>query len=234
MADFDEIAKKYDSWYETPMGQFVDEVETRLAFNLFTPEKGMAILDCGCGTGNFSIKLTEKGAQVTGVDLSTEMMAVAEEKARQRGLNINFIQGDICSLPFPDNNFDAVFTMAVFEAIPDPNQAFREMMRVLKPGRFLLIGTIRKDAAWGRSYEKKARENPDSIWQFSKFKTLQEFKDLDRVNLVKYGQCLFVPPDAAPEQFNLREEERLAQTEPGGFMACLWQKPENNNSILQT
>ena len=41
----------------------------------------MTILDAGCGTGNFSIKLAERGAHVTGIDLSTEMMAVAREKA---------------------------------------------------------------------------------------------------------------------------------------------------------
>jgi ubiquinone biosynthesis O-methyltransferase len=225
MAFFDEAAKKYDSWYQTPMGHFVDEVETRLAFDLFTPEKGMTILDCGCGTGNFSIKLAEKGAQVTGVDLSTEMMGVAKEKARRSELNINFVEADICNLTFPDNSFDAVFTMAVFEAIPDSQRAFQEMMRVLKPGKFLLIGTIRKDAAWGRSYEKRVQENPDSIWRFSTFKTMEEFKDLDRQNLVKIGQCLFVPPNASEDKYNLEEEERLSHTEPGGFMAALWQKP---------
>jgi ubiquinone biosynthesis O-methyltransferase len=225
MAFFDEAAKKYDSWYQTPMGRFVDEVETRLAFDLFTPEKGMTILDCGCGTGNFSIKLAEKGAQVTGVDLSTEMMGVAKEKARRSELNINFVEADICNLTFPDNSFDAVFTMAVFEAIPDSQRAFQEMMRVLKPGKFLLIGTIRKDAAWGRSYEKRVQENPDSIWRFSTFKTMEEIKDLDRENLVKIGQCLFVPPNALEDKFNMEEEERLSHTEPGGFMAALWQKP---------
>lgn len=225
MAFFDEAAKKYDSWYQTPMGRYVDEVETRLAFDLFIPEKGMTILDCGCGTGNFSIKLAEKGAQVTGVDLSTEMMAVAREKARRRELDINFVEADICNLTFPDNYFDAVFTMAVFEAIPDSKKAFQKMMRVLKPGKFLLIGTIRKDAAWGRSYEKRVQENPDSIWRFSTFKSMEEFKDLDRQNLVKFGECLFVPPNASEDQYSLEEEKRLSQTEPGGFMVGVWQKP---------
>mgnify|MGYP000942765643 CR=1 FL=1 len=225
MAFFDEVANKYDIWYETPMGRFVDEVETRLAFDLFTPGKGMTILDCGCGTGNFSIKLAEKGARVTGVDLSAEMMAVAQEKARRRELDINFVEADICNLAFPDNYFDAVFTMAVFEAIPDSKKAFQEMIRVLKPGKYLLIGTIRKDAAWGGSYEKRVQENPDSIWRFSIFKTMEEFKDLDRENLIKVGECLFVPPNASEDRYNMEEENRLSKTEPGGFMAGLWQKP---------
>ncbi len=225
MSYFDEVANKYDSWYTTPMGRFVDEVETRLAFELFTPEKGMTVLDAGCGTGNFSIKLAERGARVTGIDLSTEMMAVAQEKARRRDLNIEFLEMNIYDQAFPDNYFDEVFSMAVFETLDESQQAFKELMRVLKPGKFLMIGTIRKDSAWGKSYEKRIQEDPNTIYRFSVFKSLQEFEDLDREHLIKTGQCLFIPPDAPVERFNQDEEERLSRTEAGGFMAGLWQKP---------
>jgi len=225
MSYFNEAANKYDSWYTTPMGRFVDEVETRLAFELFTPEKGMTILDAGCGTGNFSIKLAERGACVTGIDLSTEMMAIAQEKAHRRNLDIEFIEMNIYDQAFPDNYFDAVFSMAVFETLTESQQAFQELMRVLKPGKFLMIGTIRKDSAWGKSYEKRIQEDPHTIYRCSVFKSLQEFQDLDRENLIRIGQCLFIPPDAPAEQFNQAEEERLAKTEAGGFMAGLWQKP---------
>lgn len=224
-AYFNEIASKYDSWYETPMGKFVDGVETSLAFELFSPEKGMKVLDAGCGTGNFSIKLAERGAQVTGIDLSTEMMAVAQEKARRRDLNIEFLEMNIYNLAFPDNYFDGVFSMAVFETLLESQKAFQELMRVLKPGRFLMIGTIRQDSAWGRSYEKRIQEEPNTIYRYSVFKSLQEFEDVDRGNLIKTGQCLFIPPDAPVEQFNRAEEERLSKTEAGGFMAGLWRKP---------
>ena len=65
MTFFDEIVDRYDNWYQSPLGRFADDVETRLAFDLFKPLKGMKILDAGCGTGNFSIKLAEAGAFVT-------------------------------------------------------------------------------------------------------------------------------------------------------------------------
>jgi Methylase involved in ubiquinone/menaquinone biosynthesis len=225
LAYFNEIASKYDSWYQTPMGKFVDGVETRLAFELFVPEKGMKVLDAGCGTGNFSMKLAGRGAQVTGIDLSTEMMAVAQEKARRRALDIQFMEMNIYSLDFPDNYFDGVFSMAVFETLVESEKAFRELMRVLKPGKFLMIGTIRKDSAWGRSYEKRIKEDPNTIYRYSVFKSLQEFEEVDREHLIRTGQCLFIPPGVPEEQYNEAEEERLAKTEAGGFMAGLWRKP---------
>ena len=114
--------------------------------------------------------------------------------------------------------------MAVFETLAESRQAFKELMRVLKPGMLLMIGTIRKDSAWGKSYEKRIQEDPNTIYRFSVFKSLQEFEDLDREHLIKTGQCLFIPPDAPVEQFNQAEEERLSRTEAGGFMAGLWRK----------
>ncbi|MGB4131105.1 MAG: methyltransferase domain-containing protein, partial [Tepidanaerobacteraceae bacterium] len=68
MSIFDPEAKTYDIWYDTKMGAFADMVQTKLAFELFEPKKGMHVLDVGCGTGNFSIKLAKMGLKVTGID----------------------------------------------------------------------------------------------------------------------------------------------------------------------
>lgn len=225
MSFFNSIAATYDSWYKTPLGRFVDEVETHLAFKFFNPEKGMKILDVGCGTGNFSIKLARMGACVTGIDISDKMLLIAKEKAKEMGLDIIFERMDVYDIAFPNNYFDGVFSMAAFEFIKQPQRAFKEMMRVLKPGGQLLIGTIHKDSTWGALYEKQAQQDPDSIFRFADFKTLEDLENLDRKNLVKSGQCLFIPPDASPEGLNWKEEERLSKTEKGGFIIALWKKP---------
>ena len=83
MQIFDEGAATYDGWYRTKLGQFVDAVETRLAFDLLKPKEGQKVLDGGCGTGNFSIKLASLGCVVTGIDVSTEMLNVARTKVNR-------------------------------------------------------------------------------------------------------------------------------------------------------
>lgn len=69
------------------------------------------ILDLGCGTGNVTIPLAEMGYQVTGLDMSADMLAVAEEKARSRGLDVRWIQQDMREANLGELRFDLVISM---------------------------------------------------------------------------------------------------------------------------
>ena len=91
MVVFDNEAASYDSWYETKLGKFVDEVETECAFSLLSLEKRKRVLDIGCGTGNFSFKLEKMDYRVVGVDVSDQMLAIARKTAASDGLQIEFI-----------------------------------------------------------------------------------------------------------------------------------------------
>ena len=102
MALFDAIADSYDEWYLKPFGQFIDEVESELAFSIFKVEKGMKILDLGCGTGNYTLRLAEEGAEVTGADLSEKMLQQAKQKAAKRHQKIDFIPMDMNHLKLKD------------------------------------------------------------------------------------------------------------------------------------
>ena len=222
---FDEKADTYDSWYQTGLGSFVDEVETKLAFDMFTPEKNMKVLDVGCGTGNFTLKLAQKQCFVVGIDISEKMLKIAREKIKDSDYGIEFYNMDIYSLEFPDEAFDAVFSMATFEFIHKPHAAFMELQRVLKPGGQILIGTINRDSHWGRKYLKAACR-PDSIFRFASFMTLEELEGLDRENLLDSRECLFIPPSANKEQINWEEEKRLSKINSGGYICALWRKPK--------
>lgn len=225
MALFDIIADSYDSWYETRPGSFADMVETNLAFKLFKVKKGMKILDAGCGTGNFSIKLAEMGCIVTGIDISEKMLAIAREKAEKKGHshNIEFRKMDLYNLEFEDETFDGVFSMAAFEFISEPEKALDELLGVVKKDGQVLVGTISRDSSWGKKYmSEEYRKN--TVFEHAHFKTLEEMKNWKRENLIDAGECLFIPPDAEDNEFNMENEKKLAGKVKGGYICALWRK----------
>lgn len=105
-------------------------------------EKGMKVLDAGCGDGVLSYMMAERGALVTGVDLSVPNIASAESRNSGSGQMVKFILGDVESLPFPDNSFDLVVSSHVLEHLPDFDRGLREIMRVTKRGAVVAIPTV--------------------------------------------------------------------------------------------
>ena len=102
------------------------------------------ILDCGVGTGAFSLALLDsidQPAHVTGVDISYPMLIHTQQNLKHRCPTLDLRWGDIRHLPFADVSFDAVIFAHVLEHMADPVATLREMVRVLKPGA-LLIGSV--------------------------------------------------------------------------------------------
>ena len=95
------------------------------------------LLEVPVGTGVLTMPVyrTLPAADITCLDYSADMMAVARQRAEKLGLsNIQFRQGDVGALPYEDNSFDLVLSLNGFHAFPDKDAAFRETFRVLKPG----------------------------------------------------------------------------------------------------
>lgn len=102
------------------------------------------ILDCGVGTGAFSLALldsVDQPAHVSGMDISAPMLAHAQANLAPRCATLDLQRGDIRHLPFADASFDAVVFAHVLEHLPDPIASLQEMVRVLKPGA-PLIGSV--------------------------------------------------------------------------------------------
>lgn len=223
MAIFNGIAAEYDDWYSQKKGAFVDRVETDLALSMLKLESGMTVLDVGCGTGNFSMKLAGMGCIVTGIDVSEEMLNVAREKAAEKSLSISYLQMDATELIYQEEIFDAVVSIAAVEFIEDTAQAVKEMFRVAKVGGQILIGTINADSDWGDYYQaKKLQEN--SIYRYAAFKTIDDLKAWQLGKLAETGACLFIPPFAAEEEFTIEREKELSETMRGGYICALWRK----------
>ncbi len=100
-------------------------------------------LEIGAGTGFFSLNLRQAGVldEVHVTDISPGMVEVAKRNARGLGFGIDGRVADAEALPYDDETFDLVVGHAVIHHIPDVEQAFREMRRVLRPGgRVVLCG----------------------------------------------------------------------------------------------
>jgi len=95
------------------------------------------LLEVPVGTGILTMPFYQSlpGADITCLDYSENMMASAQKKAQDMGLNhVHFLQGDVGDLPFKDNTYDIVLSLNGFHAFPDKKSAYSETYRVLKPG----------------------------------------------------------------------------------------------------
>ncbi|HEU0030031.1 MAG TPA: class I SAM-dependent methyltransferase [Kofleriaceae bacterium] len=99
---------------------------------------GTRYLDAGCGSGMAAMMAAERGAQVTGVDASEEMLAIA----RSRVPGGEFRQADLEALPFADESFDVVTGFNSLQYAGNPVAALREAGRVTKRGGFVVIATF--------------------------------------------------------------------------------------------
>lgn len=97
------------------------------------------ILDVGCGDGFWTQMVARRtGRRITGLDPFSVDIEVAK---RRNAADADFVIGHAESLPFPDESFDAVMSVCVFEHLSDDERAFREIHRVLRTGG-LLVATV--------------------------------------------------------------------------------------------
>lgn len=97
--------------------------------------RGKRVLDLGCGTGIISLKLRKKGAKVSGIDLSPEMLKIAKTYAK----NIDFKLGSAERLPYDSENFDIVVSVLVFDYVKNLGKALNEVWRVLKLNGYFIV-----------------------------------------------------------------------------------------------
>ena len=119
-------------------------------FDKLNIDVGDIVLDIGCGEGRHSISLhVDKQVNAVGMDLSMEDMKIAKNRIKDFSIpNSNksscvFALGDINSLPFKDNAYDAVVCSEVLEHLEFLEKGVSEIVRVLKPGGILAVSVPR-------------------------------------------------------------------------------------------
>ena len=138
---FNGIAPKYDLLNHL-LSMGIDKSWRRKAMRELEGGRRGTVLDIACGTGDFSIEALRHGVErVVGADISENMLAVAREKAREKGLEdrLEFRYGDSENLDFEDGTFDAVtvaFGVRNFEHL---ERGLAEMCRVLRPGGKVVV-----------------------------------------------------------------------------------------------
>jgi len=90
------------------------------------------ILDAWCDTGEITIGLKKKGAEVTGINISEEEIMVEREKAEKKGTKIDFIIRDLTNVPLKDNTFTQIISLDTLEHIEDDDKTFQKFARLLR------------------------------------------------------------------------------------------------------
>jgi phosphatidylethanolamine/phosphatidyl-N-methylethanolamine N-methyltransferase len=135
------VAKAYDRWapvYDLVFGKVFSE--GRSAAIAAAERKGGRVLEVGVGTG-ISLPQYSPRTRLVGVDISEDMLAKARTRVAEFGLkNVEAIEVmDAERLALPDESFDVVVAQYVVTAVPNPEAALTEFLRVLKPGGEIVL-----------------------------------------------------------------------------------------------
>lgn len=123
--------------FSGPIGELVARGQADVLADMLGPVQGRRVLDVGTGTGRAALLLASAGAQVTGVDASDEMLAIARERARETGTRVTFQVGDAHHLEFASRSFDIAVSLRVLMHTPRWRQCVAELCRVADRGIIL-------------------------------------------------------------------------------------------------
>jgi len=216
--DFDRIAGCYDSWYDSTIGAIYDRLEKRTIGKLLSKERCSGkLLEVGCGTGHWSRYFSNKGFEVTGVDVSGEMIEIANQKHIP---NSRFEVADGQNLPFAYESFDVAAAITALEFTSDPAKMLSEMARCVKKSEgVLIIGVL--NALSG--YNQKRKKISGSVYSAANMFSPQQIRDL----LSLYGISTIRTTGFVPENERLLGMSSLWEylgqflfTQRGAFIAA--------------
>jgi arsenite methyltransferase len=115
-------------------------------FSLGRLPPGERVLDLGSGAGTDSLvasQMVGENGSVTGIDMTREMLGKARAAAEQmEARNVQFVEGEVERLPFPDASFDVVISNGVIDLVPDKDAVFSEIHRVLVHGGRIQVADV--------------------------------------------------------------------------------------------
>jgi len=122
--------------------------------------RGQRVLDVAAGTGNVAIRAAQAGAAVVASDITPENFDAGRRAAREAGVDLEWVEGDAESLPFPDGEFDVVTSCFGAMFAPDHQAAANEMLRVCRPGGVIGMMSFTSNEAAGDFFRLLAAYAP--------------------------------------------------------------------------
>jgi len=202
---FEELAERYDAWYDTAAGRVLFDLEVGALAPLLEDVNGVR-LEVGVGSGRF--------ARTLAIDVGLDPAQAPLELAAARGLCV--VRGVGEQLPFRDGAFGIVLLVVTLCFADSPAHLLVEVGRVLRPGGRLVIGLVPLDSAWGRFYEEKGRAG-HAFYRHARFLSLAEHYQLlgeAGFTIVDSRSTLLQPPTGDP----VVEAVRSGVVERAGFV----------------
>ncbi|ASC73136.1 2-methyl-6-phytyl-1,4-hydroquinone methyltransferase [Halomicronema hongdechloris C2206] len=186
---FDQLAEELGSvWWGsvTTAGQLRIDQRGALAARHGHLAPGKRALEPGAGNGEFTLRLAQSGADITGIEIAPKQVAIASRRLASY-TNATVIEGDVGHLPFPEASFDAVVGNAVLHHF-DPSQTLPEFYRVLKPGGYCFFTepnmlnpqiAVEKNIKWiGRRLQNSPDETAFFRWQIARLLKRNGFREI--------------------------------------------------------
>ncbi|HEX6228741.1 MAG TPA: class I SAM-dependent methyltransferase [Solirubrobacterales bacterium] len=187
-----EAAVRYDAWFTTPIGQAMDAAEARAVLGLAGVRRGERALDAGCGTGIYTRRLVEQGAEVTGVDIDPEMLAAARVKVPSATL----VEADVTHLPFADGSFDLSLAVTLLCFVEDAELAAAELVRVTRPGGRVVLAELNPWSLWAAWRQVKAWRGSET-WREARYyspRALARLLGRAGAERVRIDAAAYLPP----------------------------------------
>ena len=134
---WDENAEAWTELVRAGYDHYRDGLNTPAFLGMLPEIDGLAGLDVGCGEGHNTRLLAERGARMTGVDISATLVSHAREAEEAHPLGIRYEVASALDLPFVDASFDFVMAFMSLMDIPETGRVLAEIFRVLRPDGFL-------------------------------------------------------------------------------------------------
>ncbi len=203
------------------------DAEAEAVWKLLGLDPGAKILDAPCGFGRHAVRLATWGFDVWGIDVDTNLIAQARERAQESGIDIRLDEGDLRNLPVPDGWANAVLNLSssigMFESEHDNQKIFSEASRVLAPGGVFVIESTHRD--------REARRTPSSSFAEREGTLILHERALDMDQGRLTSNLTIVDPDGSRTELSQRPRvyaisELLGELTNSGFATatahCGW------------